>query len=159
MGDDLPHLCRLLLPHRHVLSRSLPMPTPCLCNAGEVVFVLVGVACQVSSLLFEATRLTLVQLLLQSRGIKLNPITTLYYVAPVCFCFLVVPWAVLEAGSLAKHPTPATNLGLVLLSAVAAFALNCSVFLLIGKTSALTMNIAGVVKDIMLIGLSVSLYG
>ncbi len=33
-----------------------------------------------------------------------------------------------------------------------------AVFLLIGKTSALTMNIAGVAKDWMLIGLSVLLY-
>ncbi len=33
-----------------------------------------------------------------------------------------------------------------------------AVFLLIGKTSALTMNIAGVVKDWLLIGLSVMLY-
>ena len=33
-----------------------------------------------------------------------------------------------------------------------------AVFLLIGKTSALTMNIAGVVKDWMLIGLSVWLF-
>ena len=33
-----------------------------------------------------------------------------------------------------------------------------AVFLLIGKTSALTMNIGGVVKDWMLIGLSVLLY-
>lgn len=40
----------------------------------------------------------------------------------------------------------------VLLSnALAAFALNLAVFLLIGKTSALTMNIAGVIKDWMLI--------
>jgi hypothetical protein len=37
-------------------------------------------------------------------------------------------------------------------------ALNLSVFLLIGKTSALTMNIAGVVKDWILIGLSVLLF-
>ena len=36
--------------------------------------------------------------------------------------------------------------------------LNMAVFLLIGKTSALTMNIAGVVKDWMLIGLSVWIY-
>ena len=34
-----------------------------------------------------------------------------------------------------------------------------AVFLLIGKTSALTMNIAGVVKDWMLIGLSVAMFG
>lgn len=33
-----------------------------------------------------------------------------------------------------------------------------SVFLLIGKTSALTMNIAGVVKDWLLIGLSVVIF-
>ena len=33
-----------------------------------------------------------------------------------------------------------------------------AVFLLVGKTSALTMNIAGVVKDWMLIGLSVVLF-
>jgi hypothetical protein len=33
-----------------------------------------------------------------------------------------------------------------------------SVFLLIGKTSALTMNVAGVIKDWLLIGLSVMLY-
>jgi enterochelin esterase-like enzyme len=33
-----------------------------------------------------------------------------------------------------------------------------AVFLLIGKTSALTMNIAGVAKDWMLIGLSVALF-
>ncbi len=37
-------------------------------------------------------------------------------------------------------------------------ALNMSVFLLIGKTSALTMNVAGVIKDWILIGLSVLLY-
>lgn len=36
-------------------------------------------------------------------------------------------------------------------NALAAFALNLAVFLLIGKTSALTMNIAGVIKDWMLI--------
>jgi hypothetical protein len=33
-----------------------------------------------------------------------------------------------------------------------------AVFLLIGKTSALTMNIAGVVKDWLLIGLSVWMF-
>nr|GLL45266.1 probable sugar phosphate/phosphate translocator At5g25400 [Ipomoea trifida]GMC60401.1 probable sugar phosphate/phosphate translocator At5g25400 [Ipomoea batatas]GMD75230.1 probable sugar phosphate/phosphate translocator At5g25400 [Ipomoea batatas] len=35
-----------------------------------------------------------------------------------------------------------------------AFALNLAVFLLVGKTSALTMNVAGVVKDWMLIAFS-----
>ena len=39
-------------------------------------------------------------------------------------------------------------------NAACAFALNAAVYLLIGKTSALTMNIAGVVKDFFLIFLS-----
>ena len=46
----------------------------------------------------------------------------------------------------------------MLSNAAAAFGLNLSVFLLIGKTSALTMNVAGVVKDWLLIGLSVAMY-
>ena len=29
---------------------------------------------------------------LQSRGLKLNPITTLYLIAPCCFAFLCVPF-------------------------------------------------------------------
>jgi hypothetical protein len=43
-------------------------------------------------------------------------------------------------------------------NALAAFGLNMAVFFLIGKTSALSMNIAGVVKDWMLIGLSVLIF-
>ena len=54
--------------------------------------------------------------------------------------------------------TPALQASLMLKVAAAAFGLNMSVFLLIGKTSALTMNVAGVIKDWMLIGLSVLLF-
>ena len=52
-----------------------------------------------------------------------------------------------------------SNLWLVLLSnGTIAFGLNLSVFLLIGKTSALTMNVAGVIKDWLLIGLSALIF-
>jgi hypothetical protein len=47
----------------------------------------------------------------------------------------------------------------LLANALAAFALNLAVFLLIGKTSALTMNIAGVIKDWGLIFASFHLFG
>ena len=46
----------------------------------------------------------------------------------------------------------------LLANAALAFALNLSVFLLIGRTSALAMNVAGVVKDWLLIGLSALLF-
>ena len=48
---------------------------------------------------------------------------------------------------------------MLLFSAAAAFALNCAIFLLVGKTSALTLNVAGVVKDVVLVYLSVAVYG
>jgi hypothetical protein len=45
-----------------------------------------------------------------------------------------------------SDPDVNINIPLLLGSASIAFALNMAVFLLIGKTSALTMNVAGVVK-------------
>ena len=48
-----------------------------LCPAGELNFVVIGVVLQMCSICTESTRLVLVQILLQRRGLKLNPITTL----------------------------------------------------------------------------------
>ncbi|KAI8464549.1 MAG: triose-phosphate transporter family-domain-containing protein [Monoraphidium minutum] len=127
-----------------------------LASYAEVSFVVVGVVLQALALCAEATRLVMVQLLLQGRGIKLNPVTTMYHIAPVCFAFLLLPFALLEARPV--FDTPSLPGGRLLASAAAAFALNCSVFLLVGRTSALTMNVAGVVKDWGLIAASVMLY-
>lgn len=82
----------------------------------------------------------------------------MYHVSPVCLVCLLIPFAALEAEQLA-YDDWGVSWGLLLMSAAAAFALNCAIYLLIGKTSALTMNIAGVVKDVLLISLSMSLYG
>eukprot|EP00891_Asterochloris_glomerata_P000641 jgi/Astpho2/641/Aster-04482 len=125
---------------------------------GELNFVLIGVILQLVSICTESTRLTLVQLLLQSRGLKLNPVTTMYYIAPCSAGFLLVPFALLEAKPLFNDPDVHIDAFTFLSNAAAAFALNMAVFLLIGKTSALTMNIAGVIKDWLLIGLSVLLF-
>lgn len=132
-----------------------------LASAGEVALVPVGVAMQLGSVLTESTRLALVQILLQRRGFKLNPITTLYYVAPASGFFLMIPWSVLEAEKLwdGFHAGEVSISPLILVAnAACAFALNLSVFLLIGRTSALTMNVAGVIKDWLLIGTSSFLF-
>lgn len=126
---------------------------------GEIHFVVIGVILQCASILCESTRLTLVQVLLQKRGIKLNPVSTLYHIAPCCFVFLFLPFTYIELPKIMSDPNVVINVPLLLTSAAVAFALNMAVFLLIGKTSALTMNIAGVVKDWLLIGLSVILFG
>lgn len=124
-------------------------------SLGEINFNVFGAALQMGSIVAESIRLTLVQLLLQSRGLKLNPITTLYYVAPCCFLFLLVPFFGLELMRMANDANIVINPVYLVTNAMVAFFLNMAVFLLIGKTSALTMNVAGVVKDWMLIGISV----
>lgn len=62
----------------------------------EINFVVIGVIYQMCSLASESTRLTLVQILLQRNGLKLNPITTLYYIAPASGAFLLLPWSFIE---------------------------------------------------------------
>lgn len=91
-------------------------------HAGEINFNVVGVLFQCSSIVTESFRLCLIQILLQARGIKLNPVTTLYYVAPACFVFLCVPYAFIEMPQMLDSNSewmfPA---GWLLLSATSAF--------------------------------------
>ena len=81
----------------------------------------VGVMYQLASTITESVRLVLVQLLLQSRGLKLNPVTTLYYVAPCCFCFLLLPFFYLEAHKFFTATDLIVDPLLLLLNAVVAF--------------------------------------
>ncbi|WIA28015.1 hypothetical protein OEZ86_010603 [Tetradesmus obliquus] len=124
------------------------------CALGEVNLVLLGLAQQLTALGFEAMRLTLVQVLMNSKGYNMNPLQSLYYVSPACFISLLLPFLCVEypriVAAQAEHSIH-FNAPVLLANALAAFALNLAVFLLIGKTSALTMNIAGVIKDWMLI--------
>jgi hypothetical protein len=68
----------------------------CLMVTGEINFVLVGVILQLIAIVLESFRLTMTQMLLQGNGIKLNPITTLYYVAPCCFAGLIPLFLAME---------------------------------------------------------------
>eukprot|EP00250_Pteridium_aquilinum_P016814 c23305_g1_i2 orf=664-1728(+) len=121
---------------------------------GEAMFNGWGVILQLGAVVFEATRLVLIQILLTSKGISLNPITSLYYVAPCCFVFLSIPWFLVEYPVLAGTSSFNFDYMVFGLNSACAFALNLAVFLLVGKTSALTMNVAGVVKDWLLIAFS-----
>ncbi|WVZ21352.1 hypothetical protein V8G54_008679 [Vigna mungo] len=121
---------------------------------GEARFDAWGVLLQLGAVAFEATRLVMIQILLTSKGISLNPITSLYYVAPCCLVFLSVPWIFVEYPVLRDTSTFQFDFVVFGTNSFCAFALNLAVFLLVGKTSALTMNVAGVVKDWLLIAFS-----
>jgi hypothetical protein len=101
------------------------------------------------------------QVLIASKGMKMDPFQSLYYVSPACLLCLVVPFLAVElpgVRALAADPSWAFRPAVFLANAATALALNLAVFLLIGKTSALTMNIAGVIKDWSLIYSSYSVF-
>jgi hypothetical protein len=118
---------------------------------GELNFDTLGVAQQLSALVFEAVRLMLVQVLITRQGMSMNPLQSLYYVSPACAFFLAFPLVFIEGPKMMADYALVFDWPMLVLNASCAFALNLAVFLLIGKTSALTMNIAGVIKDWMLI--------
>ncbi|GFH22458.1 TPT domain-containing protein [Haematococcus lacustris] len=128
------------------------------CAYGEVNLVVKGLIQQLTALCFEALRLTMVQVLINSKGLNMNPLQSLYYVSPACLLCLLVPFFSVELHNMTKRNDWTFNPSVMLANAMTAFILNLAVFMLIGKTSALTMNIAGVIKDWMLIFFSFYLF-
>ena len=107
--------------------------------AGELNFVVIGVVLQMCSICTEATRLVLVQILLQRRGLKLNPITTLYYIAPCCFTFLLLPFAMIEAPKIMNDPTVYFSPFVFLTNAAAAFGEFCGIKLIFQRLSGMLL--------------------
>lgn len=83
------------------------------------------------------------QILINGKGLAMNPFQSLYYVSPACFLCLFVPFVSIELPAMQASPDWSFRWESMLSNALTALALNVAVFLLIGKTSALTMNIAG----------------
>uniref|UniRef100_A0A2P2MMV1 Organic anion transporter n=1 Tax=Rhizophora mucronata TaxID=61149 RepID=A0A2P2MMV1_RHIMU len=124
---------------------------------GEIHFNVVGTVYQVTGIFAEALRLVLTQVLLQKKGLTLNPITSLYYIAPCSFVFLFVPWFLLEKHAIAVSQIQ-FNFWIFFSNALCALALNFSIFLVIGRTGAITIRVAGVLKDWILIALSTVIF-
>lgn len=124
---------------------------------GEIQFNVVGTVFQVTGIIAEALRLVLTQVLIQKKGLTLNPITSLYYIAPCSFLFLFAPWYWLEQPRMEVSQIQ-FNFWIFLSNAVCALALNFTVFLVIGRTGAVTIRVAGVLKDWILIALSTVIF-
>ncbi|XP_065008815.1 probable sugar phosphate/phosphate translocator At1g48230 [Musa acuminata AAA Group] len=124
---------------------------------GEINFNVIGMAYQVTGIFAEALRLVLTQVLLQKKGLNLNPVTSLYYIAPCSFLFLFVPWYVLEKPGMEISQIQ-FNFWIFFSNALCALALNFSIFLVIGRTGAVTIRVAGVLKDWILIALSTIIF-
>ncbi|ETW78050.1 hypothetical protein HETIRDRAFT_39125 [Heterobasidion irregulare TC 32-1] len=127
-----------------------------LASHGELRFNLVGFLTQAAAVAFEASRLVMIQILLH--GLKMDPLVSLHYYAPVCALInmLILPFTeglapfyeVLRIGPL-----------VLITNAFIAFLLNIAAVFLVGAGSGLVLTLAGVFKDILLITGSVLIFG
>jgi len=116
---------------------------------GEAEFDLAGFVVQGLALIVEGSRLTLIQIVLQ--GIGMDPITSLYYYAPVCLFFNLL--ILLPTEGMAPLFAVFSTVGPItlFLNACITLCLNLSSVWLIGKASGLVLTLSGVVKDVVLI--------
>ncbi|KAH8673660.1 triose-phosphate transporter family-domain-containing protein [Xylariales sp. PMI_506] len=131
-----------------------------LSSLGEVRFSWIGFGYQMGGTVAESIRLLMIQALLSEGegGLKMNPLVGLYYYAPVC--------AVLNGAVAFFAEVPTFNWGdlervgwsVLLLNGVIAFMLNVSSVFLIGRTSALAMNLTGILKSILLVAVSMLIW-
>ncbi|KAJ0522886.1 putative sugar phosphate transporter domain-containing protein [Helianthus annuus] len=161
---------------------------------GEININWIGVVYQMGGVVGEALRLIFMEILVKRKGVKLNPISMMFYVSPCrqvyilsskayqivfmlfmynkfrelhfCPCeqnlgslcsavCLFVPWIFLE---MPKMESWSFQPFVLTLNSLCTFALNLSVFLVIQHTSALTIRVAGVVKDWVVVLLSAILF-
>jgi hypothetical protein len=123
---------------------------------GELEFDLPGLILQLVSITAEAARLVATQNLLQVHLKGSSPLVSLSMFAPCCLFFLLPIAVVSEPGALAAL---GSSWMVVLANTLTAFTLNVAVVMLVSATSGLTLTLAGIIKDILLIAASVVLLG
>jgi len=126
-----------------------------LASHGESKFNLFGFTVQALAVVFEASRLVMIQLLLHN--IKMDPLVSLHFYAPVCAVFnlLILPFT---EGLAPFYELQRVGVLVLLSNAAVAFCLNVAAVFLVGVASGLVLTLAGVFKDILLITGSVLLY-
>ncbi|CAK9324381.1 unnamed protein product [Citrullus colocynthis] len=125
---------------------------------GEINISWIGVVYQMGGVVGEALRLIFMEILVKRKGLKLNPISIMYYVSPCSALCLLIPWIFLEKPKMEARESWNFPPVILVLNSLCTFALNLSVFLVITHTSALTIRVAGVVKDWVVVLLSALLF-
>ncbi|KAJ0975691.1 hypothetical protein J5N97_017656 [Dioscorea zingiberensis] len=125
---------------------------------GEVSVNWVGVVYQMGGVVGEALRLIFMEIFVKRKGVRLNSLSVMYYVSPCSALCLFIPWIFLEKSKMDSAGTWNFPPLILALNCLCTFALNLSVFLVISHTSALTIRVAGVVRDWVVVLLSALLF-
>ncbi|KAK0553864.1 hypothetical protein OC846_000760 [Tilletia horrida] len=127
-----------------------------LASYGELHFVYSGFIQQCIAIGFESSRLVMIQILLQ--GLKMDPLVSLYFFAPVCAALNTVLLFAFE-GLAPFENLYRVGAFVMITNAGVALGLNIAMVFLIGAASSLTLTLAGLFKDILLIFGSMFLLG
>lgn len=125
---------------------------------GELHFVPVGLVIQLAAMLFECTRIVLQALLLSPNGHKLDPLSYCCLVTPVCLCVIgvsLVALSHLTPGVRSLQIPPAHVFGEfwahLLANSLLAFALNVITAMFLKYSSAMTVMLTGILKDVTIV--------
>jgi hypothetical protein len=101
-----------------------------LASIGEISFSVIGFMYQMGGIVFEAIRITMIQVLLSGDGMKMDPLVGLYYFAPVCAAMNFLVAIPSELPNFTWAAVSKVGVGILILNASIAFLLNVtSVFL------------------------------
>ncbi|KAK7970348.1 hypothetical protein PG996_001221 [Apiospora saccharicola] len=129
---------------------------------GEAQFNWLGFMFALGGTLAESTRLLLIEVLLKREagdGARMDPLVGLYYYAPVCAVLNGVVALLTEVPRFDWADLERVGLPALGLNSLIAFMLNVASVFLIGKTSALAMNLTGILKAILLVVASMLIWG
>ncbi|KAF5314530.1 hypothetical protein D9611_007190 [Ephemerocybe angulata] len=127
-----------------------------LTSQGELHFNLFGFLTQAAAVAFEASRLVMIQILLHN--LKMDPLVSLHYYAPVC-ALITAAFIPFTEGLAPFYALKDIGPLILLSNASVAFLLNVAAVFLVGVGSGLVLTLAGVFKDILLITGSVIIFG
>ncbi|CAG8480618.1 4212_t:CDS:2 [Funneliformis caledonium] len=133
---------------------------------GETKFNLTGFLLVLGAAIISGLRWTLTQMLLQKEEGMNNPVATLYYLSPIMFIMMSILSLIFEQPfqvfNTSKHFENVTRglqtFGLMLMGGLLAFCMTIAEFALIKNTSTVTLSVAGISKEVVVITLSVLIY-
>ncbi|CAG8594484.1 13816_t:CDS:2 [Funneliformis mosseae] len=133
---------------------------------GETKFNLTGFLLVLGAAIISGLRWTLTQMLLQKEEGMNNPVATLYYLSPIMFIMMSIlslifeqPFQVFNTSEHFENVTRGLQtFGLMLMGGLLAFGMTIAEFALIKNTSTVTLSVAGISKEVVVITLSVLIY-
>ncbi|PHH84451.1 hypothetical protein CDD83_1929 [Cordyceps sp. RAO-2017] len=132
-------------------------------SVGEMHFSLLGFCYQMAGNVLEAVRLVMIEVMLSDKGqgaaaAKMDPLVSLYYYAPISALMNFLVAVPTELPRFQWHDVSRTGVSVLCLNALVAFMLNVASVFLIGKTSGLVMTLSSILKNILLIAVSLIIW-